>query len=285
MSNNVRPLGLILLVGICLLLPLSIEGQPKVTAENAKEHFELARKYAMSDDPRTEEEYRHAIADRGGVYPEAWRELSAYLARKQKFEVAASAFREYLRQTRRRANGEILRRLERAAELQSNGDSGEVLSAKEMVELARFVEGFGSKEAAIPYAEKALRLHPGSTVILIYLADLVRWREKDRALDLLNRAVTFEPNDPSLYVARGWCYFWAYGDAIAAEKDFRKSIELSKGMDASAWAGLGDSLGRQGRREEAVVAYRRYLVIRPKEAATNDGIIRRSIENLQNDTP
>jgi tetratricopeptide (TPR) repeat protein len=149
-----------------------------------------------------------------------------------------------------------------------------------MIELVNFVAGSGERSDAVPYAEKAVALYPASTRALVTLAGLIRWQQKEKALELLDRAVAFEPNDPSMYVARGWCYFWAYGNPVKAEVDFRRAIELSKGANVSAWAGLGDSLARQGRRDEAIAAYNKYLSIRPKSVAHNDGEIRKSIEML-----
>jgi hypothetical protein len=46
---------------------------------SAKEHFERARSYSETGDPRAEQEYRQAIADRKGVYAEAWEGLSRHL--------------------------------------------------------------------------------------------------------------------------------------------------------------------------------------------------------------
>jgi Flp pilus assembly protein TadD len=69
-----------------------------------------------------------------------------------------------------------------------------------------------------------------------------------------------------------------------AEADFRKAIELSDGANASAWAGLGDSLSRIGRTDDAIAAYRQYLSIRPKSAAHYDGEIRKSIELLEHNS-
>jgi tetratricopeptide (TPR) repeat protein len=85
-------------------------------------------------------------------------------------------------------------------------------------------------------------------------------------------------------VARGSYFFWVQGNPRTEETDFRKAIELSRGANASAWAGLGDSLARIGRRDEAIAAYRYYLSIRPKSAAHYDGEIRKSIELLENNS-
>lgn len=251
---------------------------------SAKEHFERARSYSSSDDPRAEEEYRQAIADRAGVYPEAWEWLSRSLAHKLRLHEAVTAWRTYIKQAGRKVLPTAqaqLQRLERGAELKGRSDAGDFLSAEESNELVRLVDGFGARGDAVPYAEKAVKLHPESAQALLALAYLIKLEQKDRALELLNRAVVFEPNDPSVYLARAGYYFWVPLDPIKAELDYRRAIELSNGSIAAAWAGLGDSLARLGRRDEALAAYRRYLSIRPKSSAHYDGEIRKSIEMLR----
>jgi len=116
----------------------------------------------------------------------------------------------------------------------------------------------------------------------VVLAKLIEREQRDKALEFLNRAIAFEPNNPTFYVVRGGHFFWIHGNSLAAEVDFRKAIELSNGTNASAWAGLGDSLAREGRRDEAIAAYRQYLSIRPKSAAHYDEEIKKSIELLEN---
>ena len=65
------------------------------------------------------------------------------------------------------------------------------------------MDWYGSKEFAVPYAEKAVELYPQSGEALVALAELIKNEQKDNALDLLNRAVAFELNDQSFYVSRG----------------------------------------------------------------------------------
>ncbi|HEY6806773.1 MAG TPA: tetratricopeptide repeat protein [Pyrinomonadaceae bacterium] len=113
------------------------------------------------------------------------------------------------------------------------------------------------------------------------MAELLRSEDKDRALELLNRAISFSPDEPSGYVARGGLYFYSKADATEAESDFRKALILTNWENASAWAGLGDSLARQGRRDEAISAYKHYLRLRPQSAAHYDSEIRKSISLLK----
>lgn len=274
----------ILLVGFCLH---SVTVTAQSNASSAKQHLERALSYSAAKDPRAEEEYKQAIAARGGVYPEAWEAFSTYLAYALRFEEAAAAWRKYLKQTKTKVSSielERRKRLDRGALLRSRYEDRRSMSLEEMLELTKLVDRFGSTQDAVPYAERAAELYPQSGEALIALAKLIQNEQRDRALDLLNRGISFEPNNPSFYVARGSYFFWVHGNPRAAEADFRKAIELSRGTNASAWAGLGDSLARIGRRDEAIAAYRHYLSIRPKSAAHYDGEIRKSIELLENNS-
>lgn len=274
----------IFLVGFCLH---SLTATAQSDASSANQHLERALSYSAAKDPRAEEEYKQAIAARGGVYPEAWEAFSTYLAYALRFKEAAVAWRNYMKQTKTKVSStelEHLKRLDRGALLRSRHDGRQFMSMEEMLELTKLVDGFGSAQDAVLYAERAAALYPQSGEALIALAKLIQNEQRDRALDLLNRAISFEPNNPSFYVARGSYFFWVQGNPRTAEADFRKAIELSKGTNASAWAGLGDSLARIGCRDEAIAAYRRYLLIRPKSASHYDGEIRKSIELLKNNT-
>ena len=272
----------ILLVGFCLH---SVTLAAQSNASSAKQHLERARSYSAAKDPRAEEEFKQAIAARDDKYPEAWEAFSTHLAYALKFKEAATAFRKYLKQTKTKVSSteqQHLKRLDRGALLRSRHERRQSMSLEEMLELTKLVDGFGAPEDAVPYAEKTVELFPQSGEALIALAELIKNQQRERAFDLLNRAISFDPNNPSFYVARGRYLFWVQGNPRAAEADFRKAIELSNGTNFSAWAGLGDSLARTGRKDEAIAAYRQYLSIRPKSAAHYDGEIRKSIELLEN---
>jgi Flp pilus assembly protein TadD len=101
--------------------------------------------------------------------------------------------------------------------------------------VTKLVDGFGSTQDAVAYAESAAERYPQFGEALIALARLIQNEQRDRALDLLNRAISFEPNNSSFYVARGSYSFWVQGNPRTAEADFRKAIELSRGTNASAW--------------------------------------------------
>ena len=264
---------------------------PTVVAQtndvSAKEHFERARSYSSSGDARAEDEYKQAIAKRSGVYPEAWEWLSRYLSHQLRFEEATQAWRQYLNQIDRKIPESArrqLERLQRVTFLKSQSDNGQTLTLQEIIELTTLIAGFSSKTDALPYAEKAVQLHPESAKALVMLAEMIGQEQRDRALDLLNRAVALEPSEATTYVARGKFHFWLKGDPNEAAKDFRQAIELSNGANAAAWSGLGDSFARLGRTTEAIAAYRKYLLVRPESAAQYDAEIRKSIEMLKNNS-
>ncbi len=117
--------------------------------------MERALSYSAAKDPRAEEEYKQAIAARGGVHPEAWEAFSTYLAYALRFKEAAAAWRKYLKQTKTKVSSselEHVKRLDRGALLRSRHDSRQSMSLEEMLELTKLVDGFGSTQDAVPYA-------------------------------------------------------------------------------------------------------------------------------------
>jgi tetratricopeptide (TPR) repeat protein len=257
-------------------------------SESPQVIFEKARSLDTSGDPRAEEEYRRAIAARKGVYPEAWKWLSSYLAKRLRFAEAEQALRTAVKQTQENVwegDRQQVKQFKRAAELKSRSDEGGSLSAAESVELVKVIDQYGKREAALPYAEKAVADYPNSAKALTTLAALLTWdlQQRQRAIILLNQAVSLEPANPDVYLARGSGYYRCLGDGIQAETDFRRAMELSKEPStvAGAWYGLGDALAKQGRWKEAISAYQKFLKLRPKTAAHHDGAVRKSIADLR----
>lgn len=264
-----------------LLFVNTADGQ--CVTQRAKEHFQTARTYDAMGDERAEAEYRQAIANANGRCPDAWEWLSHYLAKRLRFAESARAWRTYIKQRHWKAGSNDLlklRLLDRAAELSLRSANMQPLSADDMVELVGLVDRFGTGSDAIPFAENAVKLHPESAKVLVTLANLIKSEQQDRALELLNRAATLA-NDALVFNSRGWFYLWSKGKAVEAESDFRRAIELSNGSSASSWQGLGEALSRQGRRKEAINAYRKYLEVRPPSASHHDEVIRQAIKNLE----
>jgi hypothetical protein len=78
MFTKLRNKVVIGVTSIFLVPTLSVSSQsPKQDLDTGRQHFERARAYDASGDPRAEQEYRQAIADRKGVYSEAWKELKS----------------------------------------------------------------------------------------------------------------------------------------------------------------------------------------------------------------
>lgn len=262
------------------------EGRGTHVSEAAKKHLERALS-SYSNDPLAEEEYRKAIKANGGFYPEAWSQVASYYANRFRFAEAVTAQQNYLAQVNpKEFDQTALEKLsvwDRASKLKALHDAGEQLSAEEAIDLTNLIDRFGVHGDALPYAENAVKLHPESSRALVTLAKLMGPQQRDRALELLNRAVTFQPYEPAVYVARAWCQYQNFGRYTDAETDFRRAIELSKGSSASAWVGLADTLNLLGQKQAAIDAYKKYLSIRPKEVAFHDGRVEEVIERLQND--
>ena len=257
-------------------------------SESPQVIFEKALSLDSSGDPRAEDEYRRAIDARNGVYPEAWRRLSVFYAERLRFAEAEQALRIALKQTQEKVwehERQQVTQFKRAAELKARSDEGDNLSADESVELVKVIDQYGKTEAARPYAEKAVAEYPNSAKALTTLAALLTWdlQQRPRAIVLLNQAVSLEPANPDVYLARGSGYYWCLGDWIQAETDFRRAMELSKKpiTVASAWYGLGPALAKQGRWKEAISAYEKFLKMRPKSAAHHDGAVRKWIADLR----
>src|SRR5438067_5104506 len=66
-------------------------------ATDCEAKLEQARIYEMSDDPRTESEFRMVLAVNGDRCPDAFLDLSFHLRDKLKFREAAAVLKEYLR--------------------------------------------------------------------------------------------------------------------------------------------------------------------------------------------
>jgi tetratricopeptide (TPR) repeat protein len=179
---------------------------------------------------------------------------------------------------------DLQKRLKRAAFLKSKSDKGETLSLVESLDLTILIEGFGSEAQGLPYAEKTVQLYPESSKALVKLAELIDWKQKDRARELFNRAIAFEPREPANYLARAQFHYWVDVNAAQAAEDFRKVIELGDDKNASAWWGLGGTLARLGRRDEAIAAFKKYLSLRPVSVAEHDKDVIKAIELLKNGT-
>ena len=133
-------------------------------------------------------------------------------------------------------------------------------------------------QAAITRAAKAVELDPRFAAAYVLLARAtIRSAEfevtadrpqrmaiaQQQAQQWLQRALALDPNDSRAYVERA--YLTAFGDTVAAEKDYRRALELNPN-DADAYEGLATILADQpARREAAVVAIDQARKLNPLE--------------------
>ena len=87
----------------------------------------------------------------------------------------------------------------------------------------------------------------------------------DEAQELIERAISIDPNDSKFYNSRGALHY-AQGNNEGAILDFRRSTQLSPG-DSMAWNNLGNALLRINDVAEAEQAFRRALSRQPAPVA------------------
>jgi len=226
--------------------------------------LERAETYEIEGDPRAEQEFRQALSDGGKQCPNGLRRFSNHLSEQLRFEEAADALQAYINLTAARDRGydeKDVKALRKAGRLKERVDGSNVPSLDDLLELIHTVRGYGRKHGddALPYAETAVELYPGSVTALLYLTEFLSWKDKNRTEQLLNRAASIDPRDPRVFTARGLFYYWHHIKLDDAERDFNRALSFSNGTDDEAWKGLGLILMDRGQRSEAIRAFRNYL--------------------------
>jgi tetratricopeptide (TPR) repeat protein len=126
-------------------------------------------------------------------------------------------------------------------------------------------ERSGAWEKAEADFLKALVLSPDHPYVLNYLA--YSWIEQginyDRALDMLQQAVTLRPGDGFIIDSLGWVYF-RLGEYELAVEQLERANELLP-TDPVLNDHLGDAYWRVGRRNEARFQWLRALQFGPEE--------------------
>jgi tetratricopeptide (TPR) repeat protein len=126
-------------------------------------------------------------------------------------------------------------------------------------------ERSGAWEKAEADFLKALELSPDHPYVLNYLA--YSWIEQginyDRALDMLQQAVTLRPGDGFIIDSLGWVYF-RLGEYELAVEQLERANELLP-TDPVLNDHLGDAYWRVGRRNEARFQWLRALQFGPEE--------------------
>jgi tetratricopeptide (TPR) repeat protein len=280
--NNVA-LSLFLVSFLNTWILISQDDSADKRVQVAKGHLQRAREYASFNDPRAENEYKLAIKTCGSCKPEAYQEFSLYLQHHLRFSEAATALNRYIIQTPGKNHTDDLAdlaKLTQAAKLQRRIENSKKPTLEEIADFVFIVWGYGGQDDAIPYSEKALSLYPQSAKAHFVLGKLLSNRQKQRALELLQKAVELEPYNPEAHSELGWYYLWSTGENKRAEFEFREALRFSNNKDETAWQGLGHVFARMGRNEEAVEAFRNYLRVR-KVPTQYDSEIQHLIEKLE----
>ena len=138
----------------------------------------------------------------------------------------------------------------------------------------------GRLEEARALYEQVLAADPRHAEALHLLGYL--WFQKGdavRALDLIGRAVTLQPNNPGYRYNRA-LILKETGRLEDAAADFREVARLQP-TDVDAWSDLGEALLGLGRPEEALAAWDRAIALRPSpDLHANRGVALRQLGRL-----
>lgn len=262
---------LLILLLLCIgpLQPESKAQTGRVDKRCAEEHLDMARGNFGSGDSLAEKELRLAAEGCGGDYPQAWLMLSEFLSSHIRYKEAADALKRYIKLTPRLPHQEDfkdLRRISRAAELKERVDGAQTPSMPDLMELISHVRTSVSFDDVRPYAEKLIQLYPDSVDAILLFARLMLPGTKDRARELIDKAITMEPRNVEVRIGSGWLYFWSLTNIPQAEAEFRTALDLSRKQNSEAWYGLGYALLHLNRRKESAEAFRNYLRRAPKRS-------------------
>ncbi|HYM01281.1 MAG TPA: tetratricopeptide repeat protein [Blastocatellia bacterium] len=255
-------------------------------APRAVAHFNRAEQLDALGDSQAEQEYRLAIKDNGGVYPDASVKLSRFLEAHLRFGSAITFLRQYIRETPELEHGDDLKEADNLAQivrLKSLLSENGRLSSADFFLLVDLVRTYASKDAALAYAEQALDLYPASATSNLLVASLLPSGQEERQLRLLNRAVELEPGNPKAHCSLAYCYLFPLRNRESAIKEFRTALALTHDDYADAWNGLGEALLLTGSKKAAIEAFKSYLRTR-KEPSQYDDEVRRKIRALE-DSP
>lgn len=135
---------------------------------------------------------------------------------------------------------------------------------------------------ALPYLEKLLTLDPGNRMVPKYLADIAVRREQwDRATEMFKQLQRLHPIDPTSWSGLAGIYLKQGQDQLA----MTQLLELArlKDSDVDVAAKLGRMFRRRGNWSDAIIWFRRALVIDPFNVTIHEVLGDTCMQS--NDTP
>jgi tetratricopeptide (TPR) repeat protein len=146
-------------------------------------------------------------------------------------------------------------------------------------ELGAALERSGDKASAEATFLAILDKHPENTGTMNYLGYM--WAEQgvhlDRAAEMLNKAVTLEPDNGAYLDSLGWAYF-RQGKLDLAEKYLNNAAQILP-RDATVHEHLGDVLAKRGDTNRALSLYRVALTLDPE--SKDEAKLRSKIAELE----
>jgi tetratricopeptide (TPR) repeat protein len=127
-------------------------------------------------------------------------------------------------------------------------------------------ERAGQFDRAAKLFHKCLELDPKNHNAANYLGYMFADKNQNltEALDLIQKAVTAQPDNPAYLDSLGWVYYRLGRDEDAL-KQLRRAVELSaKEPDATVFDHLADVLHKLNRRDEAIQALRKATQLEPQ---------------------
>jgi tetratricopeptide (TPR) repeat protein len=243
----------------------------------------------MSDDPRTEQEFRLSLGE-SQTCPDAYLSFSDYLSRALRFQEAVDMLSEYIRleyrpdwrDRKNSAKAELLE-LRKAAHLKAAVDGSDKPALDDLLHLTHIVSGFGRRhgEDGMPYAQKAMTLYPDSADAILSFTKIKMLyirndQDREEVKLLLERAAVLAPENAEVYSTLG---IFHVGGPVA-EAYYNRALELNK-RDTASWKGLGYIYLYRGQRQEAITALRTYLQLLKAKGAPVDTRAREAIHQLE----
>jgi serine/threonine protein kinase/tetratricopeptide (TPR) repeat protein len=181
-------------------------------------------------------------------------------------EAWATEYRAALAEKDQARRRAVLGKLAESADLQR-------LPAHALYRLASRLSHLGDEASAVRLLRRAQQRYPGDFWVNLALGSALQGQnpaEPGEAVPYLTAAVALRPDSPGAYLNLGVALGkqGKVDDAIAA---YRRALELAP-RSALAYYNLGNALSRQGKLHDAIAAFRQALVLDPKYAAAHGGL-------------